>query len=82
MATERWCPPVQPTATTSAVFPSSTYLGQEKAHQVLKLFQELPGRSAGKHVVPYPVVQAGAGAQLRNIVGVGQKAHVKDQIRL
>ena len=30
-ATERCCPPVQPTAMTSAAFPSSTYCGRRKA---------------------------------------------------
>ena len=54
----------------------------KKAQQVFHLFHEGAGLDAVKNILGHRPVKAGEGTQLLQIVGVRQKAHVEDQIRV
>ena len=57
-------------------------LGQQKCQQRLQPLQKPPCRLRCEHIFPHRLVQPRQGLQLRHIVGVGEKPHIKYQIRL
>ena len=56
--------------------------GQQIADKIVEALKEFIALRVGKHIVPDSLVQAGQPPQLRNVVRIGQKAHVKDQVGL
>jgi hypothetical protein len=78
MATERWRPPVQPTAMFKYDFPSRSYCGTENLQQVVYVLQVLVRDFVLEHIVDDRRAGAVEVADLAVVVGVGQKSKVKN----
>ena len=78
--TERWRPPVQPTAIVRWLLPSVDVGGDEELQQRQQAAVELAGLGAGLDVGADLLVHPGQRPQLVDVVGVGQEADVEGQV--
>ena len=79
-ATERWRPPVQPTAIVRYALPSSTYAGSSSPSSSSILCEELLRRGLAEDVVAHVGVEAGVRAQLGDPVRVRQEPAVEHEV--
>ena len=81
MATERCRPPVQPIATTRCALPSARYCGKQIVEQRVQPLVEGVERPVAIDELDDPWIVARQRPQVGLVVGVGQEAHVEQQVR-
>ncbi len=80
MTTERWRPPVQPSATRQVRLALADEAGQQQPEQLFELRKELLGLGPVEDVLPHRLVAAGKRTKLVHPMRVRQEPAVEDEV--